>query len=435
MDQCKIKRFCYVCGCFVAKSAHPRLTSNETFKRSYEYYFDQLVFENEPYVPDIVCGSCHINLWKWSQKKLKIMPFKVPMMWTKLSPHNDEDCYGCKNFFKGIEIAKPGKINYTSTQNGQRPILNEADAIAPKFPSPDLESWLASSENTQPSTESSDWQPSVEPSTSREASKQPIPVTEEQLNRIVAELELSKRKSEILASFLKKHKILSPGVKVTGFRKRQEELQNFFHVTEDKKSAFCNNIELLMRHMGINYDANEWRLFIDSSSNSLKAVLLHTTNKKPIIPIAYSTDTHETYARMKDIIEKVEYKKHNWRVCCDLKVTAMLCGLQAGWTKRPCFICEWDSRYKEQYTRNDWSYREASVHRTANVINPGLVPKGKILLPPLHVKLGIVMSFIKTVVKNTVVYERLKLEFPQLSEKKIKNGSISLYVHYLISYV
>lgn len=400
MSDCHLNKFCYVCGIF--KSQNLRVnTSNNTFKSTYEQYFNQPVFENASYVPDKVCDHCYNFLNGWSKKTKISMPFKVPMMWFPLDPHDAENCYGCKNFRPSLGLRKPHQITYESTPNGQLPIEYGAGESPPRCPSPDLASWLATTEHTETSEEPSSWQPS-HPSTSKVVQNKSIEISQQQLDTLVAKLQLSKTKSEMLASFLKEHKVLARGVKVTGYRNRQKELQNFFVVTEDRKSAYCNNIVLLMLHMEINYNADEWRLFIDSSKNSLKAVLLHKTNKKPAIPIAYSTDTKETYARMKTILDEVGYDDHKWRICCDLKVVAMLCGLQGGWTKRPCFICDWDSRYnkEDQYARKNWKERQISEHGGANVINPPLVPRDKVLLPQLHLKLGIVKNFIKTIVKD-----------------------------------
>ena len=46
-----------------------------------------------------------------------------------------------------------------------------------------------------------------------------------------------------------------------------------------------------------NYDPNDWRLFIDSSKKSIKAVLLHIGNILPSVPIAYSTTMKETFSK------------------------------------------------------------------------------------------------------------------------------------------
>jgi len=227
----------------------------------------------------------------------------------------------------------------------------------------------------------------------------PILTSQNRLDFIVAKLELSQRKSEELAKLLKEQNLLMPDVKITGYRKRQEDLQKFFTIDDSKKMAFCQDIKELMNCMQISYDSAELRLFIDSSKQSLKAVLLHKENSKPSIPIAYSLDTKETYGQMDHILKSVHYANHNWRICCDLKVVAMLCGLQGGYTKYMCFYCNWDSRFKgNQYRNHSWKDRAEAKVGQMNVVQKALVPRDKILMPLLHIKLGLVKSFIKTIV-------------------------------------
>jgi len=40
---------------------------------------------------------------------------------------------------------------------------------------------------------------------------------------------------------------------------------------------------------------------------------------------------------------------YKWNICADLKVIALLLGLQLGNIKFPCFLCEWDNRDKSQH--------------------------------------------------------------------------------------
>ncbi|KDR19280.1 hypothetical protein L798_06074 [Zootermopsis nevadensis] len=42
-----------------------------------------------------------------------------------------------------------------------------------------------------------------------------------------------------------------------------------------------------MKEIGVTYDQKEWRLFIDSSKLSLKAVMLHNGNVKASVPVAH----------------------------------------------------------------------------------------------------------------------------------------------------
>lgn len=211
--------------------------------------------------------------------------------------------------------------------------------------------------------------------------------------------------------------LLEPGVKVTGLRNRQVDIQKLFKVSEDKTLAWCTDVYELMAYMGISYIPDDWRLFIDANIESLKALLLDNENKLPAIPIAYCTDTKETYEKMDLILKKVDYRRHEWKICCDLKVVDMLCGLQGGYTKHMCFLCEWDSRHKgNQYHKHDWPLRRQHIIGKKNVQKKALVEKDKILMPPLHVKLGVVQSFVKTVGKRDEVMDVLMKLYPGLTK-------------------
>lgn len=256
-------------------------------------------------------------------------------------------------------------------------------------------------------------------------SNKPILISKIKLDFIVAKLELTQRKSEELASFLNANNLLEPEVNVTTYRKRQASIQKYFVESSDKASAYCTDVNKLMEAMNMKYNAADWRLFIDSSKFSLKAVLLHKTNERPAVPVAYSTYSKESYDVMKTVLDQIQYSQHQWKICCDLKVVAMLCGLQGGYIKRMCFLCDWDSRFSgDQYKCHDWKDRECSKFQMQNMIEEPLVPKHKIILPPLHIKLGIVKNFIKTIAKKDEIFTCLQNIFPKLSPCKIKNGII-----------
>jgi hypothetical protein len=115
---------------------------------------------------------------------------------------------------------------------------------------------------------------------------------------------------------------------VTAFRSHQKDSKQFF-ITQGELSA-CKNIKGLMAGMNIRYILEEWRLFIDSSMHSLEAVLLHKGNVLPLIPVAYVIHKQKTYENMKEILSCMNYQTHQWRNCSDLKVIAILMGLQKG---------------------------------------------------------------------------------------------------------
>ena len=54
-----------------------------------------------------------------------------------------------------------------------------------------------------------------------------------------------------------------------------------------------------MIELDYKHDRDKWRLFIDSSKTSVKAVLLHNGNVKSSIPTAHALNMKETYKAMK----------------------------------------------------------------------------------------------------------------------------------------
>jgi len=114
----------------------------------------------------------------------------------------------------------------------------------------------------------------------------------------------------------------------------------------------------------LEHKTTEWRLFINSSKTSLKAVLLHIGKKFPYVPIAYATNLKEAYENLKILLEKIQYDKYCWTICCDLKVIALLMGKQIGYTKFCFFLCEWDSRDKKNhYIKKEWPKHESRLGR------------------------------------------------------------------------
>ena len=116
----------------------------------------------------------------------------------------------------------------------------------------------------------------------------------------------------------------------------------------DKASSlvYCNNIAGLIEFLGLKYDAMEWRLFI---YRSLKAVLLNNGNKFSSIPVGHSVEMKESHESMDLLLSALNYQKHKWLICGDLKVVGIILGFQGGYTKHPCFLCLWDSRANDQH--------------------------------------------------------------------------------------
>ncbi|GFU90858.1 uncharacterized protein TNCV_4921911 [Trichonephila clavipes] len=98
-------------------------------------------------------------------------------------------------------------------------------------------------------------------------------------------------------------------------------------------------------------------------------------------------------------------------------------GQQSGYTKFPCFLCEWDSRDRKQhYVNQTWPIRKALIPRVKKVERQSLVDPKKILFPPLQIKLGLMKQFVKALDKEGKCFKYLSEQFPGLSDAKLKEG-------------
>ena len=311
-------------------------------------------------------------------------------------------------------------MNYTNIPSAIRPLPHSNELPIPIPP----ESYSIDSDD-EPKSSTSDDIPG--PSTSHDpdfviqSPSQSHKMTQNELNDLVRDLELLKSKSELLASRLKQYNYLANNVKVSVYRTCQKLLEQFFE--KNNKIVFCNDVHGLMVAVNIQPIPEQWRLFLDSSKLSLKAVLLHNGNTLPSIPVGYAIHMKETYENMKDMLNCINYDRYKWQVCGDLKMVAILLGLQLGYTKYCCFLCEWDSRATTlHYKRKDWPLRQALEPGTKNILQQPLIESSKILLPPLHIKLGLIKNFVKALDRDGPAFRHLISKFPRLSIAKIKEG-------------
>ena len=178
---------------------------------------------------------------------------------------------------------------------------------------------------------------------------------------------------------------------------------------------------VLCKNFGYSHRPEEWRLFIDSSKLSLKAVLLHNKNILPSFPVGYAAHMKETYENMKNLLQCINYKQYRWQLCGDFKVIAILLGLEPVYIKYCCFLCEWDSfAGHEHYLKKEWPKRSTLKASIKNVKYTSLVEASKILLPSLHIKLGLMKNFVKAINKDGAAFKYIYNKFPVLSQAKLK---------------
>ncbi|GBM12863.1 hypothetical protein AVEN_114949-1 [Araneus ventricosus] len=106
----------------------------------------------------------------------------------------------------------------------------------------------------------------------------------------------------------------------------------------------------------------------------------------------------ETYETLKHMLSSIEYSKHSWHICADLKVIAVLVGLQAGYTKFFFFaFCAsgTEGTGKKHYIKKVWPKRQFLIPGVKNEKNEPLSASEKFLLPLLQLKLGLMKNFVK----------------------------------------
>lgn len=411
--------FCYVCGNYTTKSERRNLTAALT--DAYHLYFGFPVqFQDQDWVPKFCCTSCSSKLHNWYSGRGGHLPFAVPMIWTKPMSH-PSDCYFClMPSHSGLNKKKKAALVYPSLSSARRPILRDDSMPLPISPnaSPPIEIDDEDDDNFG-------FFDNLEQDPDYEAGFETKLPDQAMLNDLCRRLKLDKTTSEILVSTLVEWNVVADGVRSSSHRDRDRRFSQFF--VDHEGYVSCEDINGLMVEMGIAYNANDWYLFVDSGKDSLKFVLLSKSGSQPAIPVAYSHSLNESYSNLKLLFEKVKYQEHQWIVCSDFKVVVYLMGMQQGYVKFGCYLCTWNSRDRaHHYITKVWPIRESLSPGQHNVINEPIVDPQNIILPPLHIRLGLGTNFIKKLDFEGPAFLYLVEKFKsQVSEAKLKAGVLN----------
>lgn len=411
--------FCYVCALFLPKGDRRNLVGRA--KLAYSLYFKRNCRAGEkPWMPSFCCKSCYAILMVWIAGKKRSMNFGVPANWLEQKDHVT-DCYFCLTKVVGFNAKTRDQVEYATVTSVEKTVPHSDDLPVPEPPvhgsAHEDSSALDANENECPRNLRDD----PDDSTMRLAYHAKPKINQAQLNDFVQDLNLPSTTAEIAASRLKQFGALDSNVRITDFRIRSRNLARFF--AQANCLCYCTDVAALFDAMGHRHVPSEWRLFVDSGKRSLKAVLLHNGNCFPSVPVAHSVHLKESYDNMATLLTAIQYEKYQWFVCCDLKVTAILLGMQGGYTKFPCFICHWDSRADAlHYRRKVWPARMQLKIGIGNVLHRQLVDPSKIILPALHIKLGLMKTFAKTLPKDGAAFAYLCKKFSKLSVEKIREG-------------
>lgn len=444
--QCENRnRFCLVCGLLTSKKNSRNVT--DTIENQYESLF-KLVHVKDWYKPEILCLYCRNGLQKQTIK------YSLPIQWLYRTEHSEESCYFCINWAKanGFHRKNREKMTYSMVDSVLEPVLNSKTGQTEEDQQmnfdmsmddePDAAQPSTSANRTPPRTASKAVITSPTPPSAADTSStfqparrdvqmlnEPILITQKDFDNLVKELNLSKSLREKLGSRLADHNLMAPDFHITAGRKRRQsqEFDELFRLDEETQMTYCWNIRLLFIRIKHPHVPQEWRLFIDGGKDSLKAVLLHNTNVYPSIPIAHGDKVKETYENIGAILKLIQYDEYKWQICADLKIVAILMGLTGGYAKHQCFLCLWEGRKNELHY--DYNHKWPPRNKFRIGINsqekePLLRDQSKIILPPLHIKLGLVRNFTMALPRNGAAYECLMRIMNKLgvSAAKVCNG-------------
>lgn len=265
-----INSYCYICGRYTIPAK--RINITKAVKDNYAFYFSKVILLR-PWSPNICCLRCYSSLENWVAGKINQLPFGVPMEWSDPGRnHGPYNCYVCANDARGQNRHRLKRFRYQSVAPAILPKPHSIDVPVPNRPSPQVQHTGNVDTPDLPDA------PSLAGPTTNSPSvflpePQMQPLSERQLHSIARNLHLSKTKSEALGIELKKYNLLQPSVTVTSFRTRNDVFKPFFSVNEQKDLVYCKDVTGLMAAMNIrDYNAEEWRLFIDSSQSSLKGL-------------------------------------------------------------------------------------------------------------------------------------------------------------------
>jgi len=90
------------------------------------------------------------------------------------------------------------------------------------------------------------------------------------------------------------------------YKKRHNNFSAYY--TSEDRLTYCKVIEGLMNKLRNKYSPIQWRHFTDFSKIILKQVLLHNSNKKQPMPIAYGSNIKKIYNDLRKVFDKSSMK-------------------------------------------------------------------------------------------------------------------------------
>ena len=267
------------------------------------------------------------------------------MIWREAMDHVN-DCYFCltPSIKKGFN-RKKSVIEYPNIPSAICPLPHSDELPIPEPREIDL----LSSDYAESSEECSVSEPCTSRNKEFGITTEPHLIDESELHDLLRDLDLPNVKAELFASRLNSGICFKVVSKFVVFVHVNSLWSSFFSMKGGL--VYCTDVYGIMQEFGYSHRPEEWRLFIDSSKLSLKAVLLHNKNMLPSIPVGYAAHVKENYKNITRTYNKfvgsvVEWLKHQ---ACDQH------GLSSKLT-HVILLCPWE-RHFTAHSPAWWSWQ------------------------------------------------------------------------------
>ena len=233
--------FCYICGEYTFVPYGNPVTT--FIKQTYHAYFGMKFGDQDKgWAPHLVCKSCTECLRQWSKGKKTSLKFGIPLVWREPRNHVS-DCYFCAIDVTRINTKNRKALKYPDLESARRPVAHSDECPVPVCA-------MLSDDCDNGSTAAQESQVDKETDFSDDT---PHPFSQNELNDLVRDLNLSKFSAEFLAYGdwlleIKGKKLLSNGTRITFYRNRHQEFLHFFFeekiwFTAQILFIFCKSLE------------------------------------------------------------------------------------------------------------------------------------------------------------------------------------------------
>ena len=118
----------------------------------------------------------------------------------------------------------------------------------------------------------------------------------------------------------------------------------------------------------------------------------------------------------------MKYNQFSWKVIGDFTMVVFLMGLQGGLTKFPCYLCIGIAETLMRTTIGEYGPKKLHFCWKKQSQWEPLIYPSKILMPPMHIKLGLIKQFVKALDRNSEFEFEFEFISPNKNSRKKQNA-------------